>query len=139
MKLKYTILLLFVSYSFYAQINNDLKDVNYYLNGLLKEHGGDIKIDDYLNVKVDLGSASAGRGKFNLKHVNILSEIKEAARGGTDYLDKRLFVTFKCKYTDCATDTYPSTILTSSVTLVFYDIDVGQRFVKTMKKLKKRK
>lgn len=99
----YLIIICFLFTSFLTAQNviKDFDDAKIYFHGLFEEPS---KLDEYGNVVIDMGAASAGRIKFRMSDVVISMEERPEEPGCADICPPRILITFTCKKSECVSD-----------------------------------
>jgi hypothetical protein len=117
----------------YAPSFKNYEDAATYLKGLLEG----AKIDEYGNIEVDFGSASAGRLKLNLKDVTMKMEERPEEPGCQEMCPPRIMITFKCERGPCIEDPTMEDLSRRQVkTLDIHDIENGKKCYDVLKQLK---
>ncbi|MGB0431340.1 MAG: hypothetical protein ACPGLV_12770 [Bacteroidia bacterium] len=76
-----------------------------YFHGLFDNNLGECSIDQYGNISIDNGSASAGRVSFRIIDVEISKEERPEEPGCADVCPPRTIISFDCKGGgDCVSD-----------------------------------
>ena len=86
--------------------------------------------------QIDMGTASDGRIKTNLKLVKLTKELRPEEPGCADICPERYLIHFKCKNGKCIGDPMVENMLFDKGVIVFYDIQKGKEFYKKMMELK---
>lgn len=136
MKKTITLLSIFFIYSIQsqAQINlNDFEDAEIYFNGIFED---DSQIDEYGNILIDMGSASAGRLMFRISDVNIKMEEKPEEPGCADICPPRILIFFECRKSECISDPAfnMENLQTGSITI--FDVKKGKKAFEFLKAFK---
>lgn len=113
---------------------NDFEDASIYFDGLFESPSS---LDQYGNIVLDLGSASAGRLKFRISDVNISMEESPEEPGCADICPPRIIISFKCIKSECISDpafeemgSYPSSAIS------IFNIKRGKKAFEYLKALK---
>lgn len=118
-----------------AQVTlNDFQDASIYFNGIFEN---DSKLDEYGNVCIDMGSASAGRLSFRITDVNITMEEKKEEPGCADICPPRIIITFNCRKSKCMTDPTLNNYVFQSGIIEFIDLKKGKKAFQYLQSLKK--
>lgn len=136
--IKITTLLLFCFLTFTTSnaqvVLNDFDDASIYFDGLF---GCESSLNEYGDVIINMGSASAGRMKFRITDVNISMEERPGEPGCADICPPRIIISFKCIKSGCISD--PAfTEMRASTTSAFaiYNIKRGKKAFEYLKALK---
>lgn len=118
-----------------AQIEiTDFEDASIYFDGLFRETS---KLDDYGNVIIDMGSASAGRVAFRITDVDIEMEEREEEPGCADICPPRILITFKCRKSECVYDPIMSDSKYNTGVIEFQNLKRGRKAFRYLKELKR--
>ncbi|MCB9234448.1 MAG: hypothetical protein H6581_22530 [Bacteroidia bacterium] len=116
-----------------AKMFDNFEDAAIYYHGIFD----DDKVDEYGNIEINMGTASTGRLKLNLKDVTIESEERPEERGCADICPPRIIISFICIKGPCISD--PALMdmpKNQSGSIVFMDIPKGRKAEKILKELK---
>ena len=127
--MKQIITLLFFVLFFTLNVNsqmkiNDFTDAEIYFRGIFDDS---CKMDDYGNVLLDMGSASAGRYSFRITDVKISKEEKAEEPGCADVCPPRILIHFTCKKSECIIDPSFKSELYLGGTISFEDLKKGNK------------
>ena len=134
-----SILLIVLAFPFSQNIQSqvtiqDFDDARIYFDGLFDENS---TLDDYGNIVIDLGSASAGRYSFRITDVDITMEERPEEPGCADVCPERILLTLSCSKSECIEDPgIDSGLKTESAVIVFYDLGKGKKAFKIFNSLK---
>lgn len=92
---------LFTSALTAQKVIKDFDDAKIYFHGLFDEPSS---LDEYGNVEIDMGAASAGRVKFRISDVIISMEERPEEPGCADICPPRTLITITCKKSECISD-----------------------------------
>lgn len=113
---------------------NDFEDASIYFDGLFESPSS---LDQYGNVELDLGSASAGRVKFRISDVNISMEEKPEEPGCADICPPRVIISFKCRKSECISDpAFPEMKSSSSSAISIFNVKRGKKVFEYLGALK---
>ncbi len=126
-------ILLFSTHS-YAQMKiNDFQDAEIYFNGLFDSNS---EIDDYGNISIDMGSASAGRVLLRITDVNITMTEKKERPGCADICPPMILINFECRKSKCISDPYLKDIYSQTGVISFTDLQKGKKAFEYLKSVK---
>ncbi|MFA5297648.1 MAG: hypothetical protein WC389_05505 [Lutibacter sp.] len=103
---------------------NDFDDVKIYFAGIFDDSS---QIDDYGNVLIDMGSASAGRLMLRISDVNIRMEERKEEPGCADVCPPRILIHFECRKSECITNPVSASELYQSGVIEFIDLNKGKK------------
>ncbi|WP_283635868.1 hypothetical protein [Aquaticitalea lipolytica] len=103
---------------------NDFDDAQIYFNGIFDENS---QIDDYGNVLIDMGSATAGRYLFRITDVNIKMEERKEEPGCADICPPRVLIHFTCRKSECISDPSFESEYNQSGVIIFEDTNRGKK------------
>lgn len=109
---------------------DNFEDAAIYLKGCIGS-----EIDDYGNLVIDMGSASAGRYSLRLTDVDLTMEERPEEPGCGDVCPPRILITMTCKRSDCIGDPAMEDWKQSSGTFVIYDLPRGKKTFNVLKQL----
>jgi hypothetical protein len=136
MKKTITLLTIFLIISFHskAQINlNDFDDAEIYFNGIFEDNS---QIDEYGNILIDKGSASAGRLMFRITDVNLKMEEKPEEPGCADICPPRIIIHFECRKSECILDPAFDMENFQSGSITILDVKKGKKAFEFLKAYK---
>lgn len=103
---------------------NDFDDAKIYFAGIFEDNS---QIDEYGNVIIDMGSASAGRVMLRITDVNIKMEEKKEGPGCADVCPPRILIHFECLKAACIRDPASDFEPNQSSVIVFDDLKKGKK------------
>lgn len=113
----------------------DFDDAKIYFHGLFEEPS---RLDEYGNVEIDMGAASAGRIKFRISDVVISMEERPEEPGCADICPPRILITFTCKKSECISDpAFTEFTKSKTGTIQIHNINRGKKSFRFLKELQK--
>lgn len=103
---------------------NDFDDAKIYFAGIFEDNS---QIDEYGNVIIDMGSASAGSVMLRISDVNIKMEERKEEPGCSDVCPPRILIYFDCRKSECIADPSFVSEKYQSGVIEFLDINKGKK------------
>ena len=104
---------------------NDYTEAKIFFQGLFCYESS---IDDYGNLALDMGAASAGRCAFRITDVSIRMEEREEEPGCADICPPRVLIYFDCLKSECIFDPVaPEIGKHQSGVITIFDIEKGRK------------
>ena len=93
-------------------------------------------LDKYGNVVIDMGSASAGRVKFNLNDVKLSMVERPEEPGCADICPPSIYINFECVKSKCLSDPIMNNLLSESGSIQIMNLARGREAFDYLKALK---
>ena len=103
---------------------NDFDDAKIYFTGIFEDGS---QIDEYGNITIDMGSASAGRLMLRISDVNIKMEERKEEPGCADVCPPRILIHFECRKAECISDPAFNFEPNQTGVIVFDDLKKGKK------------
>lgn len=135
LKIPFLLISFLIFSSLTAQVSiKDFEDASIYFNGLFDKPSS---LDQYGNIVLDMGSASAGRIQFRITDVNISMEERPEEPGCADICPPRVIINFNCTKSECINDpVVPEFGKHSSGSVQIFDLKRGKKVYEYLTALK---